>query len=164
MSFLVSDTRAAGFGPLETVGTTQLHPLGTIVGTTSVLYGPGEAIYLQGVASTVAGDIVIYNGSYATTRAVARSKGPVAVAIGACVASNYGWYILTGLCPAMAGTIAAADSQAYVGATAGTGEDTVVTGDFISGAVWKTQDGTPAAGKAVLFVNRSKLTDSDNSA
>jgi hypothetical protein len=51
-----------------------------------------EYIYLQGVASTVAGDVVSFDEAHLTTRLVANAKGRVAVAMAATVASTFGWY------------------------------------------------------------------------
>ena len=50
-----------GYQPIAVTDTTQNHPLGTIVRAVDPTYGEGEFIYLTGVASTVAGDVVSYN-------------------------------------------------------------------------------------------------------
>lgn len=81
--------------------TTAKVPLGTIVKGLDETYGEGEFIYLKGVASTVAGASVIYNATtYQTallTVANGKNKGaPVAVAMAATVADEYGWYQITG--------------------------------------------------------------------
>ena len=79
--------------------TTLKHPLGTIVRAVDSTYGMGEFIYLLGVASTEVGSLVKYNAtSYLTVLATdpAVQNVPVAVAMSANVASQYGWYQIGG--------------------------------------------------------------------
>jgi len=142
-------------------GTTQNHRLLTKVraldtGTTN--YGEGEFIYLKGLASTAAGDLVVYNGDGVTTRTVARSTGPCAVALSACVASEYGWYQIAGIAKVNAATIAA-DKQLYLTSTAGQVDDAVVAGDLIYGAHSVAADDTGFV-KAIL--NFPNVGDTDN--
>jgi hypothetical protein len=62
-------------------------------------YGEGEFIYLLGVGSTEVGYLVKYNATtYQTVLAVntAVQNVPVAVAMSANVASQYGWYQISG--------------------------------------------------------------------
>ena len=89
----------AGFQPIAATDTVKNHALGTIVGGFDPTYGYGEFIYLLGVASTAVGDMVIYDGlTYQTTRApvTANLGQPVAWAMSANVASQYGWYQISG--------------------------------------------------------------------
>ncbi len=81
--------------------TTQKHKLGKIVRAYDSTYGEGEFIYLLGVASTVVGSLVKWNATtYQTallTVANGKNKGvPVGVAMSANVASQYGWYQISG--------------------------------------------------------------------
>lgn len=146
-----------GAQDIATTSTTQAHPIGTRVHAYDSTYGEGEFIYLKGVASTVVGDAVIYDTkANTTTRAVAGSRGPVAVAMSANVASQYGWYQITGSAVVKAGTVLA-DGACYVTATAGTLDDAVVVGDKIDGMRFKTADGTPSAGFAVAQLARPSL-------
>ena len=90
-----------GAQPVANNSTTQNHPLGTIIKATDPTYGEGEFIYLLGVASTTVGDWVTYNATtYQTalgTTTNAENKGvPVAVAMAATVAAEYGWYQIGG--------------------------------------------------------------------
>ena len=90
----------AGAQPIADTSTTQKHPLGTIAVATDPTYGQAEFIYLLGVASTVVGSIVSYNATtYQTALGVAVSlvPRPMAVAMSANVASQYGWYQISGL-------------------------------------------------------------------
>jgi hypothetical protein len=89
----------AGCQPIATTETVQKHPLGTIVRGNDPTYGEGEFIYLKGVATTAVGHIVNYDDSHQTalsTTALALPR-PVAVAMSANVASQYGWYQISGL-------------------------------------------------------------------
>lgn len=85
---------------IDVNSTTQAHALGTIIRCKSPTYGAGEFIYLQGVASTVVGSVVRYNDSNWATALVtntAEQGAPVAVAMSACVAGEYGWYQIDGI-------------------------------------------------------------------
>lgn len=90
-----------GLPAINVTSTTQ----GPVLGTTcravdqSGTYGEGEFIYLLGVASTVVGSLVSYNATTFQTALVpstANLNTPVAVAMSANVASQYGWYQIGG--------------------------------------------------------------------
>ena len=104
MVYRVTD-QLIGAQPIATTetGATKLHPLGTIVRATDPTFGEGEFIYLVGVASTTIGAIVNYDVAttlkYQTslsTTAVAKSN-PLAVAMSANLAGDFGWYQISGL-------------------------------------------------------------------
>lgn len=99
---------------LNETSTTQKVPLGTIVkglddGATpshasqsqaGVSQGEGEFIYLLGVANTVAGSVVTFDPStYQTTLCAVGGNipRPIAIAMSANVASQYGWYQISGV-------------------------------------------------------------------
>jgi len=89
-----------GLQPIAETSTTQKHPLGLRVIGRDATLGYGEFIYLTGVASTVVGDLVTYNtSSWTTTRAAVGTNKPqpIAVAMSANVASQYGWYQISGV-------------------------------------------------------------------
>jgi hypothetical protein len=106
-------------------------------------------IYLLGVASTVAGDAVIYNGAFATARAVANLKGFVAFAMAAIVASKYGWYQISGLTNGLTLTAVVTAAPLYLTATAGQLDDAVVATDLVYGAF---AYGTGGVGAACTFI------------
>lgn len=88
-----------GLQRIADTSTTQQHPLGTIVRAVDSTYGEGEFIYLLGVASTVVGSVVTYNATTYQTALSANTANfaaPVAVAMSANVASQYGWYQISG--------------------------------------------------------------------
>lgn len=126
------------------------------VGTTD--YGEAEFIFLKGVASTVAGDYVAYEGNGVTKRAVARDTGPGAVAMAATVAGEYGWYQRTGRAKVTAGTVAD-NAQLYLTATPGSLDDAVVAGDLIYGA---RSDGATDTGFILATLSYPYTGDTDN--
>lgn len=141
--------------------TTQNAAVLTRVRAVDSTYGEGEFIYLKGVASTAVGSVVFYNATGTTTLATARSKGPVAVAMSANVANQWGWYQVYGRAVAKASTVVAG-AQAYATGTPGTVDDAVVAGDLIYGAAFNTADGTPSAGLAEVTIAYPYLGDTDN--
>lgn len=141
----------AGLQPIATTDTVQNHPLGYLRRAKDPLYGEGTFIYLKGVASTAVGDVVnydTYNGT--TTRAVAATRGPLAVAMSANVASQFGWYQVHGaaVTSTAAGTIAG--NTFMVTATAGQISNGVTAAQGVIGARALTAVGTPSAGLAVV--------------
>lgn len=99
MWFATQDFNLPQGGGIQSINTTQLQPLGTIITAYDPIQGFGEFIYLAGVASTVVGDLVSYNPfTGVTTRgaATAGSGLPLAVAMSPCVATFYGWYQISG--------------------------------------------------------------------
>lgn len=93
-------TPLVGAQPIATTSTTQNHPIGTIVTAFDTSYGEGEFIYLLGVANTAVGNVVTYNATTGqTTRAavIANKSLPHAIAMSANVASQYGWYQISGI-------------------------------------------------------------------
>lgn len=117
---------------------TQKHHLGEIIQAVDSTYGTGEFIYLEGVASTVVGSIVNYDGAtFQTaldTTAVSGPSRPLAIAMSANVADQYGWYQISGNAIATkANTVSFADG-AGLGAGSGLAV-AVVTGSVIQGAV-----------------------------
>lgn len=110
-------------------------------------YGACEFIYLKGLASTAAGDVVIYDeNANTTTRGVAGSRGPVAVAMSANVANQYGWYMISGSIQVntAANTVVAGGPCYWTGA-AGALDDAVVAGDKIDGMTFKSANATGTA-------------------
>ena len=105
------------------------------LGTRQMDKSGNEYIYLQGTASTVAGNWVVFSETYSTKRADTDDVGPLAIAGTASVLAEYGWYQIYGY-----NTIAsnlgavAADAQLYLTATSGYADDADAAGEFITGA------------------------------
>lgn len=153
----ISDTTATSTITTPLTNPNRQHPLGTIIRAVDPVYGAGEFIYLAGVASTAVGDLVIYDQrAGTTTRAAAGSRGPCAVAMSANLANQFGWYQVSGAAVVKSLT-AATNGNVYLTATAGTVDDAVVAGDKVDGARYKTADGNPSAGFAVLQLARPSL-------
>lgn len=160
MAYSVHFPQGAGWQKIDSTSTTQKHELGTIVTAKDPTYGVGEFIYLQGVASTAVGTVVHYNADdFSTTRAVADGIGPVAVAMSANVANQYGWYQISGKAVAKVATGFADNAAVYLTSTAGTVDDAVVAGDAVYNAKGASAIGTPSAGLAELEIARPFTTD-----
>jgi hypothetical protein len=153
MAFSLADPTIGAVSLTATETSQGTLPLGTIVKGIDPTYGMGEFIYLKGVASTVVGDAVVYDSAFQTTRTVAASRGPVAVALSANVANQFGWYQISGLAVVKAATVASG-GPAQLTATAGTLDDTTTATNYVDGAVFKSADGTPSAGFAILAMSR----------
>ena len=131
-------TTTVGLTPVNTVDDEQKFPIGTIANALDDGYGEGTFIYLPGVASTVAGDVVAYDtDAPSTTRTVAATRGPLAVAMAAVVAGKYGWYQVRGAALVNVAAAVAAGTPAYLTATAGNVDDATAAGQGIDGMVFK---------------------------
>jgi hypothetical protein len=120
---------------LADTSTTKKHDLGTIIRAVDPDYGVGEFIYLLGVASTAVGSFVTYNmDNGSTTLLAANAIGPVAVAMSANVADQYGWYQIQGKAVGKCLTQFADNGNVYATATAGSIDDAVVAGDRVKRA------------------------------
>ena len=116
-----------------------------------------EFIYLTGVASTVAEDVVVYDEAYLTTRAVADEVGPVAVAMAAVDATTeFGWYQIWGPATADCATTVSADKQLFLTSTAGRVDDADVAGDAISGM---TSTAAGASNSITVWLNYPHVFD-----
>lgn len=139
MAFSVTN-QLIGTQPIANTETTAMHPLGTIVTAKDPTLGAGEFIYLKGVGSTVVGSIVNYDDNFQTaldTTATAGPSRPLAVAMSANIANQYGWYQISGLAVATkADTVSFADG-AGLGAAAGLAV-AVATGSVIQSAIVRT--------------------------
>ena len=102
MATWVPVTPRIGLQALTETSTTQNLPLGTIAmwqDTDTSGQGVGEFIYLLGVVGTVVGHMVTYNTTTfqtAVSTNTANAVNPIAVAMSANVASQYGWYQISG--------------------------------------------------------------------
>ena len=139
---------------------TAKHALGTIVRAKDPTYGAGEFIYLKGLAATAVGTWVTYNmDDGSTTLLAANAIGPVAVAMSANVANQYGWYQIQGkaigLC--LAGFLD--NANVYATATAGSVDDAVVAGDRVKNAVGASAIGVPSGSFAEFEIARPWMDD-----
>lgn len=127
-----------GAQPADTTDTVQRHPLGTVVQALDATLGASELIYLKGVASTVVGSIVNYDAAFQTaldtTGSALNTPRPLAVALSANVAAQYGWYQISGQAVAVKANTVSFAAGAGLGATAGLAV-AVATGSIINGAL-----------------------------
>ncbi len=145
-------------------------PIGTIAvfrDNGSTFLGSGTFIFLPGVTSTVAGDVVSYRLSAGTDvagdvndgAATARWAGtgntgyPLAVATAATnTQAKWGWYqIQGGAIVNITGTVTAGNS-AYFGQTATIGT-TAAGGKQVLGMQASSANGVPDTGKAIFTIN-----------
>lgn len=133
-------------------------PLGNIMRATDPVYGAGEFIYLKGLAATAVGSWVTYNlDDFTTTLLAANAIGPVAIAMSANVASQYGWYQISGKAQGLALASFADNGNVYATATAGSVDDAVVAGDRVKGAVGAST--IVSAGLAEFEISRPFMDD-----
>lgn len=155
-----------GMQPITETSTTQKHPLGMIITAKdhdTTAYGEGEFIYLLGVASTVVGSVVIFDaGGFTTALASANGVGPVASAMSANVASQYGWYQISGRGVVKGLASLATDSLCYLTSTAGSVDDAVVAGDAIHLMETTSALDTPSTGLAEVTMTRPFVTNESN--
>jgi len=142
---------------IDANSTEQSHSLGLCVKAVDVAstdYGVGEFIYAKGLAATVVGSVVRYSeDDYVTKLAVANDAGSIAVAMSACVASEFGWYQIKGKGVALVKTGFADNAACYLTSTAGSVDDAVVAGDRVHRMIGGSAIGTPAAGQAEVEIN-----------
>ena len=146
--------------PVSETSTTLKHRLGDRFKCSDPTYGPGEFIYLQGVASTAVGSWVTFNQDDGTTALLAANAiGPVAVAMSANVANQYGWYQIYGKAVGKALTGFADNGNVYATATAGSVDDAIVAGDRVKNAKGASAVDTPSAGLAEFEIQYPVMDD-----
>lgn len=155
MAYHITDPRI-GTQAIADTSTTARHKLGTIVAASDPTYGAGEFIYLKGVGSTVVGSIVNYDAAFQTalhTSALDHPR-PLAVAMSANVANQYGWYQIAGqaIVTKSAGlSLAAGDA---IGASSGAAV-VVATGSILQGmAVAAIASAATGVTTVTVMVNR----------
>lgn len=159
MAFFPAENSLIGQNIDET-STTQKAQLGQIVRCHDSTYGVGEFIYLKGVASTAVGSWVTYNqDDWSTALLAANAIGEVAVAMSANVASQYGWYQISGKAVGKALASYADNALVYATATAGSVDDAVVAGDRVKRAKGASAVGTPSSGLAEFEIGRPFMDD-----
>ena len=142
----------AGAQGVDDTSTTQKHPLGTIARGTDPTYGEGEFIYLLGVASTVVGSVVTYDAS--TYQTVLCAVGgaiprPIAISMSANVATQYGWYQISG--------VAVVKKQCTVSLAAGAAVGVLSTGLIAGTASLKEIFGAAVAAVASATAGRTTV-------
>jgi hypothetical protein len=159
MPFTITNTLVGAQAIAET-DTVQRHPVGTIVNAYDPIYGGGEFVYLLGVASTAIGSWVTFNRDDGSTALLAANAiGPVAVAMSANVASQYGWYQITGKAIGLCLAGFADNANVYATATAGSVDDAIVAGDRVKNCKGASAIGTPSGSFAEFEIDRPVMDD-----
>lgn len=147
---------------INEASTTKKHELGTIITATdrdSTSYGVGEFIYLKGVASTVAGSVVLYQADdYSTKLATSGDIGPIALAMAANVADTFGWYQIKGKGISKVASGFADNSSCYLSATAGVLSNTVSAGNYVFNIKGGSDIGSVGTGLAEVELERPFIT------
>jgi hypothetical protein len=128
-----------GLPGMRAVDTAPRSPAipGMLTHAVHAVNGGGEFVYLQGVANVVTGSLVTYDQSGGTALAVATAHGsPVAVAMAAIGAGQYGWFQVAGRAYiAKTATAAAVGQGVGVSATAGQGDAVALISPLASGTL-----------------------------
>lgn len=123
----------ATVGLLTDVDTAKRNALGTVCRDEA----GNQYIYLQGIGSTVIGSAASYGlaaGPYVTALTVTGVRGPIAIALAAVLASQFGWYQIGGLASALFNGAAVTGAMVFSAST-GKVDDAVVSGDRIDGCI-----------------------------
>ncbi len=142
-----------GVQSITETSTTAKHSLGKIVKGKDAPLGGAEFIYLLGVASTAVGSIVTYDvTTWQTTLSAVGGNipRPIAVAMSANVAAQYGWYQIAGL--------AVCAKQCTVSLAAGAAVGVLSTGLIAGTASGKEIDGAVVAAVASAKASRTTVT------
>jgi hypothetical protein len=162
----VNDSQeSAGGQPITATSSTARHAVGSIIRAHDAdgTLGGAEFIYLKGVASTVVGSLVTWDGAsagvptYQTALcpSTANLAQPVAVAMSANVAGQFGWYQLSGNAVISTnGTLVAGPGPVYISATPGQVTSAAAAGKQILNMRNLTATGTPATNQAVVQMER----------
>jgi hypothetical protein len=160
MAYTFAGSAVVGLQAIADTSTTQNHALGRIEKAVDDTYGAGEFIYLKGVASTAIGSWVTYNlDDGSTALLVANAIGPVAVAMSANVASQYGWYQISGKAVGLCLASYADNGLVWGTATPGSVDDAVVDGDMVHLAKGASAIGTPSGSFAEFEISRPYTDD-----
>jgi hypothetical protein len=154
-----------GHQPVAEPSNTQKHPLGRIVtafedGASIAGLGAGEFIYLKAGAPAPLGSLVTYDQFLGTTAIApaAGGKGSVAVAMCPLLAGQYGWHQIAGTAAVKAPNAMVPGAEVFMlAATPGSVDDTPVAGEQVLNATVTTTTATPAAGLALIQINRPFL-------
>lgn len=143
-------------GMLEALSTLQAK-IGDRVEIYDKTYGRQEAIYLYGVASLAANDLVAFNPlTGATTRTLAATAGHVAVSLMANTDPAKGsWFITRGTVQVNCAGTVVAGALVYSTATAGQVDDTVAAGSEVYGAFFA--ESRTGAGLAAVALDGAYL-------
>lgn len=140
MAYIITTPIAGILCPIaSTITSTYTDiPLGSVVKAKDPTYGEGEFIFLTGVASTVVGSVVTWDGgTYQTTLLAANAASltlparQVAVAMSANLADAKGWYCIRGNVAVVKNTLYPSSSLAFSSSAAGSVKSGTTSGQAI---------------------------------
>lgn len=147
-----------GLPPITQTDTVQMTDLGRKTAAKDPTYGYGEFVYVKATAAIAVGQPVLFDTYGATgILAVTTSRGLIGIAMAAIASGSYGWVQVLGNAVVKAGTVVA-NTAVYATAVAGTLDDAVSATNKLDNAIFKTADGTPAAGFAVAQIEYPSMT------
>lgn len=145
--FLGRDPASAGTIPMP-------YP-GVVIEAVDPTYGAALFVLAFGVVGLQIGDAVMIGAGYATTRTVTGSRGQIAISMAANVdPTALSWFCIRGQVPARV-LLAAANTNLYVGATAGSPTTAVVATQGITGLLSLTALAATITTKLVSTLNGS---------
>lgn len=158
MAFIPVD-QELGVQPIGVTSTVKNHPLGKIVKAVDPTLGFGEFIYLLGAANTLAGLVYSYNATTFQTTVLPSTANlgvPIAVAMSANVAAQYGWYQIEGMATVLKSAVAVTpQAKVYISGTTGRLMPTSASGKQILGAKYANLTTvTSTTSSAVMLVSR----------
>jgi hypothetical protein len=149
MTFWTFSDGRLGLPAIDAAADAATIPLGSTCRASHATYGEAEFVFLAGAASTATGDAVTYLGGATTRLPATGGAGPVAVAMAATGAGQYGWYAVRGVVPVATSGAVAAGAPAYA-AAAGKVDDAVVAGELITGMWFSATTGGAGTATAQL--------------
>lgn len=155
-------TPTLGAQPIDQTSASALHNLGQRIRARDYTYGEVEFVYLPGVASTAAGDVVVLDEKASTTaRATQGMRGQVAVAMAAITAGLYGWYAVEGMVPVATYGGAISCGTAFLSPTAGAIDSVEYEGEKVDGFTIRSQ---PSGGFATCRLARPAANNNESNA
>lgn len=146
-----------GTRPIGSIDASALLPVGSIRKFYDPVLGEGEFIYLPGVASNAAGQAVTYDlgaGTVTALPSTANLACPVAFAMAAILASQFGWYQIGGQAAVLTTGTVADGNNLFISATAGTLQSTAVAGKEIMNAKASGANGGAGTNLTYATINR----------
>jgi hypothetical protein len=158
MAYFVDSSPSAGL-PGE-VHTTQLNDVGAV----RKYSDGGSYIYMPGVATCIAGSVVVYKPgtTYVPVLVVTGAKGSVAIATAAILAANWGWFLIIGQFVSTTRTALTSNVALFAGGVAGYVDVAAVKGDQILGLYCRNA-AAGAGGSAILQIDRALIGFSNES-
>lgn len=154
MAYAIQDD-IMGMPPIAGTNTWQGVPEGMLCHAVDPVLGGGEFIYLKGAAGTVPGALVSYDQiNHSTTLGAPSNSGrPMAVAMSANVAGQWGWYQISG-----AATIIKDGTALLAGAPVGLGVGAGLVGALTAGQqlLGATAINAAAAGATTVLATISR--------